>query len=193
MAEKSATFLNSIDTTKVTDLLNQTDINSDYFTSITNQVVKAYTLDLDTFIDKVNNDRLDSINNKLSTDQLEGYILQLSNILYYLGERLENVGIKDDVSKAARQEVYNKAYLANDIEQENDSGKKIKPTKDANQAVAEEQSKYENIVNNIYSRTYKIIKFKIDQGIELLGSIKKILSRRMQEVDLSMYQPRGNV
>ena len=32
-------------------------------------------------------------------------------------------------------------------------------------------------------RVYKIIKFKIDAGYELLSSLKKVLSRRMQEID----------
>jgi hypothetical protein len=129
----------------------------------------------------------------IEIDVIEQYILLLSNTLYFIGEKLEVVGIKSDVSKAARQEIYNRAYLENDIEKFDENGKRSKPTKDANIAVAEEKSKYESVVNNIYERTYKVIKFKIDAGYEMLSSLKKIINRRMQEIDLSMYkQPKSN-
>ena len=90
------------------------------------------------------------------------------------------VGIKADVSKAARQEVYNSAYLNN---QSMDPDKKSKTTVAENVAVAEEESKYQTVIQSIYERVYKIIKFKIDAGYELLSSLKKVLSRRMQEID----------
>lgn len=175
------TFLDNIDTTKVTQLLNDTQNNSEYFNNITDQVVTAYTKDLDSLITEIQN----GINEKnLPTEVVEDYMLRLSSLIYFMGTRLEAVGIKEDVAKSMKQEIYNKAYLENDIESINDAGKKVKPTKDANVAFAEEKSKYENIIYTIYDRTYKIIKFKIDSASDLLGSLKKVLNRRIQETGL---------
>lgn len=190
MAAKSATFLTDIDTDKVNQLLDQTDANTEYFTSITDKVIASYTGELDSFMTET----YTLINGEkgLETNVIEEAMLRLSNMLYFMGERLELVGIKEDVAKAARQEVYNNAYLENDKEIETDGGKKVKPTKDANQAVAEEKSKYENVIHNIYERTYKVIKFKIEAAYELLSSLKKIINRRIQEIGLSNYNPKTN-
>ncbi len=179
------TFLNNIDTTKVTQLLNDTQNNSEYFNDITNQVVNAYTKDLDSLIKEIQ----EQINQKnLPTEVVEDFMLRLSSLIYFMGTNLESVGIKEDVAKAMKQEVYNKAYLENDVEFLNDAGKKVKPTKDANTAIAEEKSKYEGIIYTIYDRTYKIIKFKIDSASELLSSLKKVLNRRIQETSLRIDQ-----
>ena len=187
----SKTYLDDIDTDQVSSLLKNTDDNSEYFTSVTNEVIKSYSQDLDHIMNSIRNIIQNSSN--VEIDVIEQYILLLSNTLYFIGEKLEVVGIKSDVSKAARQEIYNRAYLENDIEKFDENGKRSKPTKDANIAVAEEKSKYESVVNNIYERTYKVIKFKIDAGYEMLSSLKKIINRRMQEIDLSMYkQPKSN-
>lgn len=177
-------YLDNVDTEQVTKLLNNTDTNATYFTSITDNVVKSYSEQLDKILEKIRQ-TLATNETEMSMEQLEKYMLELSNCLYFIGEKLEYVGIKMDVSRAAQKEVYNNAYLDNDIEKFDDSGKKIKPTKDANIAVAEEKSKYENIVTSIYERTYKVIKFKIDAGYEMLSTLKKILSRRITEFEAS--------
>lgn len=180
------TFLYNIDENKVNSLLQDVESNSTYFSNITTQVAQSYTADLDALMLEIKENR----DNKISGDTLEKYINSLSNILYFIGEKMEAVGIRNDVARSLRQEVYNKTYLENDVEKEV-NGKKVKPTKDANIAVAEEESKYESVISNIYERTYRIIKFKIDAGFEKLSSLKKQLSRRMQETDLSMYTPKG--
>lgn len=182
------TFLSNVDETKVKSLMQETDNNTELFTQITNDVVTSYTKDLDVFMSITRKDLDES---GFSTEELEEKVLNLSNMLYFIGEKLELVGIKEDVAKAARQEIYNKAYLENDVTTEVD-GKKVKPTKDANQAVAEEKSKYETVVHSIFERTYKIIKFKVDAGYEFLSSLKKVLSRRMQEDQIQYKQPKMN-
>ena len=179
------TFLDNIDTEKVTNLLNETQKNSEYFNTITEQVVTAYTNDLDTLVKEIQN----NINQKnIPTETLEDLMLRLSSLLYFMGTNLESVGIKEDIAKSMKQEVYNKSYLQNDVEYVNDSGKKVKPTKDAHVAFAEEKSKYENIIYTIYDRTYKIIKFKIESASELLSSLKKVFNRRIQETDFDRFQ-----
>ena len=186
MANKS-TFLYGIDEDKVSNLLSDTDENSKYFTRITNQIVDSYTSDLSEIMDQL----YGIINGSADmTDQtIEEYMLKLANTIYYVGDRLEIVGIKADVAKAAKQEIYNEAYLNNQVK---DSDKRNKTTVAENVATAEAASQYESVIQAIYERTYKIIKFKIDAAQEMLSTLKKICSRRMQELVLSSYNIRGN-
>lgn len=185
MASKSNTFLYNVDKEEVNRLLDDTNENSKYFNQITNDVVDSYTSDLDQIMSEL----YVAINsgNPLDENTIESYMLRLSNIIYFLGERLETVGIKADVSKAARQEVYNRSYLDNQIK---DTDRKNKTTIVENQSVAEEASKYESVIANIYERTYKVIKFKIDSANDMLGTLKKILTKRITEMDLSRFTPK---
>ena len=185
-SKQQNTFLNNVDTEVVTDLLNQTEDNSKYFVDITNKVVYSYTNDLDMLIQSIKMTNDSDLEIDITT--LDRYILSLSNLLYFVGNKLELVGVRADVAKAARQEVYNRAYLSNQLK---DEDKKNKTTIAENIAVAEEESKYQGVIQNIYERVYKVIKFKVDAGYELLSSLKKILSRRMQEVDIDRFQPKA--
>ena len=171
-------FLTNLDDVKINEVVNTTEENSKEFTNISDNLVKAHTEDLDKLMsdmweDVVKNDASDII--------LEKYALELSNMLYFMGQKLENIGVKDDLSKLAAKEVYNEAYLNAPTDEK---GKK--PTVAELTAVAENESKYETIMNAIYSRVYKQIKFKIDAGYDMLSTLRKIISKRMQEAQLSM-------
>lgn len=181
MASKNTSFLANVDEKLVSDLLASTDENSKYFSRITDTVVTQYTADLDDVMNSI----YSNINQNSSIDDnsLEFFTLKLTNLLYYIGERLEIVGIKADVSKAAKQEIFNRAYLDNQIK---DFDKKNKTTVAENTACAEEESKYESVIANIYERTYKIIKFKIDAAQEMVNTLRKIITKHMQD---SVLQP----
>lgn len=184
----NTTYLNNIDTDKVDILLKETDENVEYFTNVSSSVIQAYASNLD---DIMKNIYVDIISNEYAEYScLERYYLELTNLLYFMGDKLEEVGIKDDLSKAAAKEVYNKAYLDNQIK---DVEKKNKTTVAENQAVAEESSKYENTVNFIYSRVYKQLKYKIDAAYEMVNTLKKIITKRIQDESLQAIQPKGSV
>lgn len=183
MANNNVTYLENIDEQKMTELLEQTETNVEYFNKVTRQVSQAYSTELDELVRQFM--KRQSIDKELPMDYLESTYMKLSSILYFMGDQLEQLGIHNDMSKAAKQEIYNKAYLANQIK---DSDKKNKTTVAENIAVAEQQSQYETIVNSIYDRAYKMLKYKIDAGFELLNTLRKIITRRMQEVDLSANQ-----
>lgn len=124
----------------------------------------------------------------LPVDLLERYCLELSNVLYFMGDRLESLGIYDDISKAMYKEVYNRAYLDNQIK---DTDKRNKTTVAENQAHADEVAKTQATVNAIYARAYKQVKYKIDAGQEMVNTLRKILTKRIQEMQLSMSGGRG--
>lgn len=187
MSQVNQTFLNNIDEQKVADLLDQTNVNVKYFTEVSDQVVKSYTGDLDSLMQDLYT--VVTQQDAPSTDVLERYYLELTGLLYFMGERLEKLGVQEDISKSAAKEVYNKAYLNNQIK---DVDKKNKTTVAENQAVAEENSKYEATVNTIYSRAYKQVRYKIDAAYEMINTLRKIITKRMNEDQTGSFNPKTN-
>lgn len=116
-----------------------------------------------------------------ATSSIERYFLALSNCLYFLGENLEKIGIYDDISKAKAKEKYNNAYL----EFVNPVDAKKKVTVAEAQTSAENSSTTEALINTIYSRAYKIFKYKIESAQTMLSTLSKMLSKRMQDEQLA--------
>lgn len=174
------TFLSNADTERITAVMQETEENSAYFEDTSLRVVEAYTQSLDDLMKAIYQDII--LVDYPSELTLEKYFLELTNTVYFMGEKLESLGVRDDMSRAQYKEVYNAAYLGNQIK---DVEKKNKTTVAENQAVAENAALYENTVNSIYSRAYKIFRYKIDAANEMIKSLSKIISRRMQESNLS--------
>lgn len=177
------TFLNNIDEEKVSGLLKETDENAKYFEEIYDKVVHEQIYPLDELMSKIYSTI--QTGEDCTTDQLSAFCLELTNMLYFMGTKLEKIGLNNDIANSSAKEVYNKAYLSY---QQKDSEKRNKTTVAECQSVAEESSKYESVVKSIYERCYKIIKFKIDAGYTLVDVLKKIISLRMEEMKLSGVQ-----
>ena len=86
----------------------------------------------------------------------------------------ESLGIKDDISKALYKEIYHSRRSEID-----------KGTVADKNSLAELQSQNEQLTAICYSRAYKMLKAKVEAAQELLSSAKKILSRRMTEMELT--------
>lgn len=113
-----------------------------------------------------------------SISVFEKYHLELSNCLYFMQERLEKLGSLDYLSKTKYKEVYNQAYLDNQLP---DTTSNKKKTVNELVALSEEASKSEAITNDIYARAYKVLKNKIDAANTMISTISKSISRRMGE------------
>lgn len=172
---------------EITNAFEKTDEASSLFTNISDEVVKAYTSDLDKLLVKI---KENVVENTPSDNILEKFVMELSNILYFMGTRLESVGIKDDITKLSAKEVYNNSYTDNLTKV---SDQKKKPTVAELTVMAENDSRYQTVVNNIYSRVYRQIKYKIDAAYEMLSSLRKIISKRMQENQLDYTRNTGSV
>lgn len=178
-------FIDNLDTDRINEVVSSVENNITYFTDISDQIVNSYTAELDELLIEINK-RVISVESAADSE-LEFAALKLSNMLYYMGSRLENIGIKDDLSKLAAKESYNQAYLDNQVK---DADRKNKTTVAELTAIAENASRYDTIMNSLYSRIYKQIKYKIDAGYELLSTIKKIISKRIADTQLA-YNPSG--
>ena len=183
--EQNKTIANSLDVEKLKDLMTSTENNVAVFDSITSDVVSKYADALDTVMKDIYQNVI-SVAGDIPNTVLESYYLNLTSTLYFMGDKAERVGIHADISKAASKEIYNKAYLENQIV---DVTGKNKKTVNENTAYAEEASKYESVVNSIYERVYKQLKYKLDLGREMVNTLRKVISSRMQEQALNATIP----
>ena len=140
---------------------------------IVNGIIQPYCKDLDTYVRFIAQCLRDG--EKPPTNfELEDFCMNLSTYIYFAGGMCEQLGVRDDISKAVWKEMYNRAR------DENAQG----TVADKN-TQAELQSQHEQLVNVCYSRAYKTMKAKVDAAQELLSSCKKVLSHRMQEEQLT--------
>ena len=153
-------------------IMNKVDNTSNMIKEISDNLVTEYCKPLDVEMEVI---RLElKENNSLTDDTLEKHILELANILYFTGSAQEDLGIKEDTCKAIRQEVYSKA-------REQATGKTVADKT----AQAELIAQAETMTLSIYSRAYKKVKLRMDSGYEMLNSLKKVMNKRITEMELS--------
>lgn len=109
----------------------------------------------------------------IDEDTLEKYSLELASELYYVGQLQEFLGLRFDMSKELYKEAYDKSFI------------EATGTINDKNAFAESHTFYESVEKSINERAYKRIKNKIENATELLNAIKKIISRRIAEIELS--------
>jgi len=181
------TFLNNIDTEKVDALFAETDTNVKYFNDACNKVVLAYSEPLDNLMKDL---YVECIRNKDTTiDKLEEYYLELSNMIYFMIDKLEQLGVYADMSASASKEVYSKHYLA--ASGVKDAQGKSKSTVAELQAKATEASQYESVVSSIYDRAYSILKGKISAAQDMSSSLRRLISTKTEEMKMNLYGPKG--
>ena len=153
------------------DIMQNVDNISDTIKEISDKLVTKYCDDLDDLMIDIKS----ILTNDTMTDSyLETAILDLANILYFTGSAQEDLGIKEDTCKAIRQEVYSKA-------REQATGKTVADKT----AQAELIAQAETMTLAIYSRAYKKVKLRMDAGYEMLNSLKKVMNKRITEMELS--------
>ena len=154
--------------------------NADIIFEVSDKVVKDYLEDLDKLMDDIRENIVDV--EDPATNTIEKSYIKLANMLYYVSAKVEDIGFYDDIATSAAKETYNRAYIQN--QNKSLSDKEKKPTVAENQSVADEASKYENVTSNLYNRIYKIAKIKIAAAENMLKTLSKILSKRMNEAYL---------
>jgi hypothetical protein len=129
--------------------------------------------DLDAYVNKVQKE-LRNKDNPPTDSELDDYCLNLSTLIYFASEGAERIGIRDGVAKTTYKEAYNTYRL---------NCKKGTAVDKTN--TAELQSIKESVISMAYASAYKTAKAKVDSATELLASIKKVISRRQDEMKLS--------
>lgn len=168
-------ILDEINDEKIRTVQQKVDSHSKILNDIVSEIVKPYCKDVDNYVRWINTILADGTNPP-TDEELEDMCLNLSTKIYFMSEACEQLGIKDDMSKAIKNEIYNKKR------------DEINGTVADKDSYAELESQQEQITNICYNRAYRIIKSKVDNAQELLQSCKKVLSRRMVSLELSKIQ-----
>lgn len=158
---------------QIKNISNDIQINSSYIDEIVDEITEPFMKDLDEYVKKIQT-KLQDKKNPPTDSELDEYCLNLSTLIYFAGEGAERIGVRDGVAKTTYKEAFNTYRL---------SCKKGTAQDKTN--TAELQSLKESVVSLAYTSAYKTSKAKIENAMELLASIKKVISRRQDEMKLS--------
>lgn len=147
--------------------------HSDTIGGVVDAIIKPYSEDLDRYVLFIK-DCLKDGEHPPTDEELDDFCLNLSTLIYFAGGMCEYLGIKDDISKALYKEMYHESRV-----------KLEKGTVADKDSLAELASQKESLINVCYNRAFKLMKSKVENAQELLSSCKKVLSRRMQEYNLT--------
>ena len=167
---------------KVPQVVNQDEIihsimarvedNSSKVEKLVDELVNTHCHQLDELV-QMFKEILHDKDNPITEEELDEICLKLPSYLYFIGEAQEKFGIKEDIAKSVNMELYNEVH------------RRTPGTIADKQAASESATIEEDIVYRAYQRSYKRIKQKLEAAYELLSSIKKVISRRMGETELS--------
>ena len=155
------------------ELLDKIEENSAELDKTINEIIERYSGELDTYMSFIRG-ILRNDEQPPTDAELDDFALNLSTMIYYTSVGAEQMGIRDDISSSAYKEAYNVAR----------SLQKSGTVADKN-TQAELDAMAEKVVSIVYSKAYRILKAKVESAQEVLSSVKKIISRRMNEYELS--------
>ena len=158
---------------EIKDIQEKVEEHSRIIDDIVYDIISPYCKDLDKYVDFIKECLKDG-ENPPTTDELDDFCLNLSTYIYFAGGMCEQLGIRDDISKAVYKEMYHTARASQE-----------KGTVADKDSLAELASQEQFIVSSSYTRAYKMMKSKVENAQELLASVKKVLSRRIQEAELT--------
>lgn len=158
---------------KVKDTKERVENNSVKVDEVVNDIIRPYVKDLDAYV-KFIRDCLKDGENPPTDDELDDFCLNLATLIYFAGGMCEQLGIRDDIAKAVYKEMYHTARANQD-----------KGTVADKDSLAELAAQQEQIISICYTRAYRTVKSKVENAQELLSAVKKVSSRRMQEIELT--------
>jgi hypothetical protein len=154
------------------EIIDRIEDNSAKVEAIVDELINKHCKEIDELMTKFKKCLLDK-ENPVTDWELDDVCMKLPSYLYFIGEAQEKFGIKEDIAKSVKMELYN------------DIHRRTKGTIADKQAASEAGTLEEDIVYRAYQRAYKRIKQKLEAAYEVVSSVKKVISRRMGEQELA--------
>ena len=158
---------------KLSNAMDKVEVDAKKLDEIVSRITNEYTKDLDDYVDFIRSIFEDEDNPPTSAE-LDNFCMNLSMYIYYASGMQERLGLKDDIAKALYKEIYHSKR--DSIE---------KGTVADKDSLAELASQQEYLTSVLYKRAYAIVKAKVLAAQDLLASIKKVMSRRVSEMELT--------
>lgn len=145
-------------------------------TAVVREMVKAIVdeacEELDKYMSIIDEILRDS-DNPVSDAELEDFTLNLPSLLYLVSARREALKVKEDVAKAIHKDVYNRVR------------EKAQGTVADKDTAADMAAQSEAITVIVLQRAGSTIKTREEAAWEMLNSVKKVLTRRTVELELT--------
>lgn len=135
-------------------------------------IVDEACKELDTYMSIIEDILVDN-ETPVSDTELEDFTLNLPSLLYLVSSRREELRIKEDVAKAVHKDVYNRVR------------EKAQGTVADKDTAADLAAQSEAITVIVLQRAGSTIKTREEAAWEMLNSVKKVLTRRVAELELT--------
>ena len=160
----------------ISELVGQTDINAKQIDEIVIELVNDCCSELDEYVGYVKK-ILDDTNTPITDVELDDFVMTIPTLLYFVGSAQESMGIREDVAKMSENDKYSRLFI-------DASG-----TVQQKQSYAKLSTANETLTTMVFQRASKMIKLRVEAAYEILNSCKKVLSRRVSELELSKSSP----
>lgn len=137
-------------------------------------IVNKYCKDLDRIMLTIKKWLADE-SDALTDQELEDLMIRIPLFLYDVCSNQELVGLQSSIADQVHKEAYSEAFRI------------ARGTIADKNSVADLNTRSEQLEKIIYERAYKGIKLKIEMAVEMLASIKKVQSARMQQYDMGKF------
>ena len=159
-------------------LIKEVQEESSPVVQLSNELIADFSNDLDSAISELNM-IMDSIGENSVEDipdtQIEYYCVKIPALMYYAGQRVEELGMQADLASNDKKNALNEALL------------KVSGTVPEKKAQAEKLTEDKALVEAIYKRAYNSLKVKLEMAEKIYSGLKKALSKRISEADLDRY------
>lgn len=156
---------------KLRQIKARVEASSQTIDRLVDSIVSRYNRDLDEEVEKVKEALAQK--DKLSDEEVENLVMKIPVFMYFSANGVETLGIESDMAKAVKLEVYNEKYM------------RAEGTINDKKAEAENMTLHEQMIEVAFSRAYKKLKLKLDMAEAVFSGAKKVLSKRMQDIDLA--------
>lgn len=159
-------------------LIKEVQEESSLAAKLANQLVEDFSKDLDSAISE-----LDIIMESIGENSIEDipdnlieyYCVKIPALMYYAGQRVEELGMQVDIASSNKKFALNDALL------------KVTGTVPEKKARAEKLTEDKALVESIYRRAYNTLKVKLEMAEKIYGGLKKSMSKRIAEIDLDRF------
>lgn len=159
-------------------LIKEVQEESSPVIKLSNQLTEEYSKELDSAISELDM-IMESIGENSIEDipdaQVEYYCVRIPALMYYAGQRVEELGIQADLASNNKKTALNEALL------------KASGTVPEKKAQAEQVTEDKALVEAIYRRAYNSLKAKLEMAEKIYSGLKKALTKRIAEVELDRF------
>ncbi len=145
---------------------------------LSRQLIAAFIGELDSAISELEM-IMESIGENSIDDipdtQIEYYCVKIPALMYYAGQRVEELGMQADLAASDNKLALNEALV------------KVSGTVIEKKAKAEKITEDKALVAAVYKRAYNMLKTKLDMAEKVYSGLKKALSKRIAETDLDRF------